>query len=210
MEIEVTTRSGNPPMKSALTSTDRLRQLAVAGLGFSICLSAMLMLSACDVDSADNVIRSISADINGVYRHDGSANNGGKFVSQNTGGAVTSLDVRQAGDQLEAIDNNGIIFRGTVGSVTDNNASFNLKGATTAGNGVTISGNIQISGNQGTMRATWIEDSLFGSVYGVANGPTVNTNLPPVVTTVYFRVQSPLIQNEMAEYKKTALWFLEG
>lgn len=199
-------------MKRTLISPARLCQLTVAGLGFCVCFAALTILSACSVDSADSVIRSVGADVDGVYQHDGSANNGGKFVSQNTGAQVTSLDLRQDGDQVQAIDNNGIVFRGTIGNVVDNNASFTLSGSTTAGSGVTISGNIEIGGGQGVMRATWIEDSLFASVYGVANGPTVITNSPIVTngTSVYFRTYSPMMPTELAEYKKTALWFLEG
>lgn len=213
MEKAAITSSGKSSMKSISPPSALTRRLTSVALGFSIGLTAMLMLSACEVDSANATARSVGADVSGVYRHDGSSENGGRFVSANSGAQVTSLDLRQAGDQLEAIDNNGIIFRGTIGTVVDSSASFNLEGSTTIGSGVIISGTIDIGGGEGVMRATWIEDTLFATVYGVANGPTINTNTPAPtngVTNAFFRAYKPMIQNELADYKQTALWFLEG
>jgi len=162
-------------MKRTLITPAHSRQLAVAVLGFAICFSSLLMLSACSVDSADSVIRSVDGNVNGVYRNDE-----GEFVSRNSGAKVTQLDLRQDGDQLQAIDNNGIVFRGTIGNVVENIASFNLDGSTTAGNSVTISGNIEIGGGEGIMRATWIESAFFSTVFGRAIGPSQNTNVVTV------------------------------
>ncbi|HMP89596.1 MAG TPA: hypothetical protein PJ991_05320 [Kiritimatiellia bacterium] len=154
------------------------RKISSVWIGIYAAIMTSLLLSACKIDSANSVSRTVNAIVTGVYRNTDTNMNNGRLVSANTGNAVTSLDVRQAGDQLEAIDNNGIIFRGTIGNVSDNAASFNLEGRTTAGNRALISGNIQIGGGQGVMRATWIEDTLYGTVFGVANGPTVVTNIP--------------------------------
>jgi hypothetical protein len=72
------------------------------------------------------------------------------------------------------VDNNGIIFKGTIGQATEDTASFTLEGMTTIGAEATISGSISVpvGGSEGTMRGTWIEPTLFSSVYGEATVPT--------------------------------------
>ena len=175
----------------------------------------MLVLTACSVDSANSVVRSVNANVAGVYRNSDSNSNNGKLVSANTGSSVTSLDVRQAGDQLEAVDNNGIIFRGTIGDVLDGIASFNLAGRTTAGNKALISGNITIGSGQGTMRGTWIEDSLFGTVFGIANGPSIITNTPPPTTNTNTLVISGSVFDSLMSFSLFVplthrVWLTEG
>jgi hypothetical protein len=183
---------------------------------FSVALPAAAVLGvllsvSCSVDSADNVIRSVTANVAGVYRNSDANQNGGAFVSQQSGAPVTSLNLRQNGDQLEGVDNNNIVFRGTIGNVSGTSASFNLEGNTTAGNRALISGNIEIGGGQGTMRATWVEDALFGTVYGVANGPTINTNTPNTNTNQNTVISMKLIDKaEALAYRQTALWFYRG
>ncbi|HMO52450.1 MAG TPA: hypothetical protein PKE26_14630 [Kiritimatiellia bacterium] len=146
-------------------------------------LAAGLLLTACNVDSANSTARLVNINVSGVYRNSEADQNGGVFVSRQSGTRTEFLNLRQTGDQLEGVDNNNIVFRGTIGNVIENNASFNLEGSTTAGNRVQISGRIEAASGQGTMRATWIETGLFGNVYGVADGPTVIiTNRPPPQT----------------------------
>ncbi len=129
-------------------------------------LGATLLITAgCSVDSADSVSRTVPINVEGVY-----SNPNGAFVSRQSGARVSTMNVRQGGDKLEAVDNNNKIFRGTIGNATANQASFTLNGETTAGNKVTISGTFDVSGGNGTMRGTWIEDGLFGTVYATATG----------------------------------------
>lgn len=207
-------RLGKPPMKSSADRTLLFRRLAFAALGFVAAVSVLVMVSACTVDSANAVSRSVSADVTGVYRYDSdSCNNDGRFVSANSGSRVIYFDVRQIGDQLEAIDNNGIIFRGTIGHVSDSSASFNITGSTTAGNGVTVSGSIEIGSGKGVMRATWIEDNFFATVCGSANGPAITETDPGtnVTTNAFFRINDRGMKTEeIASYRKLALWFCEG
>lgn len=192
-------------------SASEKKTLVSIATGFISCLAAFTLLTACNLESANSVSRTVGADVNGVYSYDsGECSNNGKFVSANTGAPVTSFDLRQTGDNLEAIDNNGIIFRGTIGVVFDDTASFTLEGNTTAGNSVTVSGTIEVGGGEGVMRATWIEDSLFGTVCGTANGPFVNTNTPSTNTNVVFRSEYEMMPDELAAYHQTALWFYEG
>ncbi|HMP73762.1 MAG TPA: hypothetical protein PKE55_10920 [Kiritimatiellia bacterium] len=196
-----------------------LRSFYLLGAGLAI----LALPSACKLESANDVIRQIDANVAGVYRNADSTQNDGKFVTINSGREVTFLDLRQTGNQLEGIDNNAIIFRGTLGDPRENQVQFNVEGRTTAGNRALISGTISIGEGQGTMRATWIEDNLVGLVYGVANGPTINTNQPPPQTNniptnntgTNININFPFGANrlmtpeEVLAYKRIAQWFCE-
>lgn len=141
------------------------------------CLCSVVAFStACDGDSAEGIVRNVGLIVEGYYTHPS-----GMLVSDTSGADVISMNLRQSGDQLEGIDNNSVVFRGTIGQVVDNsNASFTLNGKSTSGANATISGTIAVSGTQATMSGTWIEDSLYGTVYGQA---TVPTNAPPSSST---------------------------
>jgi hypothetical protein len=137
-------------------------------------LSAVTVFLGCNGDSAEGIVRNVGLIVEGFYVH---PNEGSLLVSQTSGADVSSMNLRQSGDQLEGIDNNQMVFRGTIGQVVDaNNASFTLNGKSTSGADATISGTISVEGTQATMRGTWIEPTLFGNVYGQA---TVPTNAPP-------------------------------
>ncbi len=168
---------------------------------------ASLFLLGCEIGDADSVVREVGINYSGFYVGDG-----GKLVSQQTGAQTTSLNLRQTGDQLEAVDNNGITFRGTIGSVVDDTASFVLDGSTTAGQAVTIDGTLTASGTEGTMRGTWIEPVIIGTVSGQATinpsptnspSPSTNTNTSVVITVKDGRSLGE-------DYRKLALWFMPG
>ena len=155
-------------------------------LGYAFPLIAALVFLGCEVDSSDSVTRSVDVDFTGVYDSTATDND---FVSPaNSGDRVTSLNLRQSGDQLEAIDNNGIVFNGTLSDSTLSSgtatANFRLDGRTTAGQSVTISGSLSGTDTSGIMRGTWIEPSLFAYVYGDAVINRVPTNQPGLVTNV--------------------------
>lgn len=136
--------------------------LAVAG--------GSLVFLGCEGDSAESIIRDVLIRVAGLYLPpSGSA----AIVAGNTGSRVSQLDLRQDGDHLEAVDNNGQIFRGTIGRATEDQASFTLEGRTTADQPVTISGSISVpvGSTEGTMRGTWIEPNLFAPVYAIASVP---------------------------------------
>ena len=176
-------------------------------------LAAGALIIGCTVDSANSTFRTVSVNVAGVYRYDGNnCANDGRFVTANSGRSVISLDVRQTGDSLEAIDNNGIVFRGTIGNVSDSTASYNLEGSTTAGNGVVISGSIEVGGGQGVMRATWIEDTFFATLCGSANGPSATTNAPIVTnaTNGSITISAGLLERDYAEYRTLAWWLDRG
>ena len=128
------------------------------------------MFLGCELESANSVTRETDINVAGVYMHPTA---GSTLVSKNSGEAITRFDLRQSGDQLEAIDNNNSIWRGTLGRESDTLASFVLTGETTAGQGATADGTISISGSAATMQGTWTEASYYGLIYGQA---TVATN----------------------------------
>jgi len=89
----------------------------------------------------------------------------GRLIHPISGATVTSMNLRQTGDRLEGIDNNGHVFRGRLFSVEANTASFTLEGQTTQGVTGTISGTLDLSSGA-RMTGTWIEPNLFGDVRG--------------------------------------------
>jgi hypothetical protein len=139
---------------------------AIAGI------TATLLLVGCEIDSAESSTRNVDILVSGFYEHPS-----GRLVDQNTGNPILSMDLRQTGDQLEGIDNNGNIFKGTIGQVDGTLATFNIDGMTTAGADGTISGSIEVSSTEGTgtddgiMRGTWIEPTITSTVYGEATVP---------------------------------------
>ena len=124
----------------------------------------------CSLDSGESATRTVGVSVAGFYIGDPSGN----LVRNNTGSPVATMDLRQNGDSLEGIDNNGHIFKGTIGAVdTDGtSASFTLVGQTTAGQEGVMSGTIQKpSDTTAQMRGTWAEPTLFSTISGMATVP---------------------------------------
>jgi hypothetical protein len=146
----------------------------VAGLA-----TLALALVGCELDNADSVSRDVGADFSGFYQGDPA---GSEVVSPHTGAEITSFNLRQTGDEIELIDNNGLIFRGTLGEVNTSGgtatSSFQFTGETTAGNAVTGSGTLTGSDGLGTMKGTWIEDTLYGTIYAQGTISLIPTNSP--------------------------------
>jgi hypothetical protein len=126
-------------------------------------LALSLLSIGCDIDSADSTSRSVSINVGGVYRGD-------PIISQNSGAAIETLNVIQNGSGLQAVDNNGLIFRGNISTEFENGANFTLKGRTTAGQEGLITGTFTVSGTTSTMRGTWAEPNYFGNVSATADG----------------------------------------
>ncbi|MFH0981194.1 MAG: hypothetical protein V2A79_06630 [Planctomycetota bacterium] len=129
----------------------------------------------CELESANSVTRESGIYVAGVYQHPTA---GSLLVSENSGEDITRFDLRQSGDQLEAVDNNDSVWRGTLGKESDTLATYVLSGKTTAGEDATADGTIEVSGSAGTMRGTWTEASVYGTIYGQATVPLAPTNQP--------------------------------
>ena len=61
-------------------------------------LGATFLLNGCNVSSGDNVVRNVDTDYSGFY-----TNPNGNVVSSVSGAAITSLDLQQTGDRLQAV-----------------------------------------------------------------------------------------------------------
>jgi hypothetical protein len=162
-----------------------------------------IFIIGCETDSAETIIREVGLNVTGLYANRGSTTTTsgtevteGNLVADNSGNPITQLNLRQYGDQLEAVDNNGIIFKGTIGNVSDDTASITLEGQTTAGQPATISAiiTVPVGSSDATMQGTWIEPSRYSTVYGKATvpenaeTPSNNTSNPPN-TNVLMRMQ---------------------
>jgi acyl-coenzyme A thioesterase PaaI-like protein len=139
----------------------------ILGSGLAVAAVAGAVLVGCEVGSPDTVIAQVGLTIAGFY-----ANLGGTVVSTNTGLAIQTLNLIQDGTDLQAIDNNGRVFRGSISTASDTAAQINLQGTTTAGAQGTIQASVNVAGGTATMQGTWIEPSLYGTVYGTATVPT--------------------------------------
>ena len=124
------------------------------------------LIVGCDTNSADEAVRNVSVDYTGFYEHPN-----GDTISRNSGLKIQTFDLRQFGDQLEAIDNNGFIWRGEIGRLVDTTASFELRGGTSDGQSARIVGFLQGSGTSGAMTGDYIEDTLLATVYAEATIP---------------------------------------
>lgn len=148
-------------------------------LGIVACVS---LLTACDISSADEVTRQVSLNIAGSYT------NAGGIPANQTGNTISLLSISQRGDQLNAVDDQGARWTGTIGRADGTLATFTLDGATSAGQEVVLTGTIVVDGTTATLSGTWIEPSLrsvataTATVSGVVT-PTPTPTATPVPTT---------------------------
>lgn len=142
-----------------------------------ITLFITILFVGCEVDSSESGSRNVDINVWGVYQ--GQADHYGTLVNNSSGSRPEYFDLRQYGDQVEAIDNHGIIFRGTIGSVNSEakTCSYTLEGKTTVGNRVIVNGHINISGSIAIMEGTWM-NNLYAVLYGKATAPAQPTNQP--------------------------------
>ncbi len=141
-----------------------------------------VLLVGCEIDSGEKASRNVSINIEGFYY--GQNGEDGYVVANLSGAAITMLNVRQYGDQLEAIDNNGYVWRGTIGEVYDDSpavCSFTLYGETTSGVQGTMNGSIEISGEDAVMQGTYIETGRYSTIYAKASAPP-QPNTPTATT----------------------------
>lgn len=159
-------------------------------------LLTLALVTGCTIDSADEFYRDVSVNFSGFY-----TGNNGKIVSNNSGNSITSLDLRQTGDSLEAVDNNGRIWRGNLGEVQNGSSSFELNGQTTAGRDGTFSGTLSSSGGgstgsvsnaQGTMQGTFIESDRYSTFFATATIPG-STDTDDGGTTLSISPSNPTI-----------------
>jgi hypothetical protein len=149
----------------------------MCGLGVAALAAGLASMIGCETEGADSATRNVGVIFTGFY----TGRDGGPVVQKNSGASIKTLDLRQNGDQLEAIDNNNAIWKGSLGEVIDGLSSFTLEGTTTAGEAATFSGTLYAAGvssgstntgpTQGTMQGTFIEPAFFSTFYGTATIP---------------------------------------
>jgi hypothetical protein len=153
-----------------------IRNGYLLGGGLAALAAAVIAINGCTADSVEGGARQVGLIVEGFYAHPDAFS---RMVQRTSGADVTSLNLRQSGDQLEAFDNNGVFFTGTIGRVSDTNlATFTISGQSTVGQPATIAGTIAVEGSDATMRGSWIEPTLVSEVFAMA---TVPTNAPPPV-----------------------------
>lgn len=148
----------------------------------TLLLSSVLLFTACEISGSNDVVRQVSLNIAGAYT------NGSGIPANQTGNRITLLSVQQRGDQLNAVDNQGGSWSGSIGRADTSLATFTLKGATTAGQSVTLTGTIVVNGNNASMTGTWIEPSLRSAASATASVagavvPAPNPTANPLPTT---------------------------
>lgn len=118
----------------------------------------VLLSGGCDISSGDETVREVSVSIAGTYQ------NGDGIPVRQSGGRVTRLAVTQNGDQLTAIDNHGRRWSGSIGRASDVLATITLRGQTTEGAEVVITGTVQVDGTSATLSGQWVEPNLSAEI----------------------------------------------
>lgn len=152
---------------------------------------AALAIAGCDVGSTDSTTAVVSDNAGNIYNYSGlymsitnesgSTNGYGTLVfpaGRQSGTALIWMRLLQYGSALEAYDNAGLAWSGSISVQNDTSASFSLQGRTTAGNSVEIFGTLDYAAQLSTMDATWIEPGFAGSIFAQATVSPVVTNSP--------------------------------
>ena len=171
-----------------MNSAPHFRFPAVAAtLAAAAMLAAALALAGCEVDST-NTSRTVSNnsgtvyDFSGLYRGSSSDSNEVAYLvypsEKQSGTLLTWMRIIQDGSALQAYDNAGKNWSGSISSIEDTVANFSLEGSTTADASVTIAGTMTYVSGKSTINASWLEAGGFsGSFFAVAtvSPPTTNT-----------------------------------
>lgn len=159
-----------------------------------------LALAACDVGSTDSTTAVVSDDDGTIYNFSGLylPENDNEYLvyptNRQSGTKLTWIRLLQYGSVLEAYDNAGKTWDGSISTITEGNASFTLEGSTTAGAAVNIAGTLRYANQSSTMDAAWIEPSFSGSIFAQAtvaspatNAPNASLQITPESTTQFSR-----------------------
>lgn len=157
------------------------------GLAVIAALAAGVMLFAgCEGNDTGDPNAKAGINFSGTYKK------GGSSITSPTreSGEITELSLSQAGTSLEAVDNNGVSYEGSLGSIPgegNTEVPFNLRGNVTAGLQANLNGVLkQRSSTSAEMTGTWIESTFSASISATATITpvvVVDTN-PPQVTVV--------------------------
>lgn len=156
-----------------------------------------LFLAACDIGSTDSTTAVMSDSKGNIYNYSGmymsATNSEGSTTgyaglvfpaNRQSGQILTWLRLLQYGSALEAYDNAGQSWSGNISVQNGEVASFNMRGKTTAGASVEVTGTLAYDEQLATMDATWIEPSFAGNLFAKATVSPVVTSSPPSKLTI--------------------------
>lgn len=160
-----------------------LRRALLPALALSFLI---LGLAACDVDSVDSTTATLADDDGTTYNFAGLyANNTTNGLAplvfpagKQSGTALTWLRLLQYGSVIEAYDNAGMTWAGSISTLQGGTANFSLRGRTTAGISTEIAGTLVYADQQSVMDAAWIEPTFSGNLYAIATVAPSATNSP--------------------------------
>ena len=149
--------------------------------------SSAVLLAGCDVDSVDSTT-SVPSDnsgtiynFSGLYMNPQNSTNEAVLplvypLEKQSGVALTWLRLLQYGSVLEAYDNAGMNWSGSITALQTGTATFGLTGKTTAGQAVQVTGTLVYEDQKSTMDAAWIEPSFAGTIIARATVSPATTN----------------------------------
>lgn len=151
---------------------------------------AALLLASCDVGSSDT--SAVPSDEKGaIYNYSGlymNKSNAGDVIvfpiNKQSGKKLTWLRLLQTGTELEAYDNAGKTWDGSISTIQSGTANFSLSGSTTDGQAVNIAGTLVYKDQQSEMNATWIEPTFYGNIIATATVSPATTNTPTSSVTM--------------------------
>jgi len=141
--------------------------------------AALFLMPGCDISGGNSAIREVALNISGTY------SNSGGIPERQSGNRIIRFSLSQTGDRLQAVDNQGASWSGSIGRASDSEATFTLKGMTSVGAEVVLTGTITVDGTDATMRGTWVEPGITAGAAAsatVAPQPTPTPDPSPTPT----------------------------
>jgi hypothetical protein len=153
---------------------------AVLGLA-----AGSLIFTGCEGSGKGDPNATVGVNFTGSYK-----NCGGSITTPAGSPPVTELALTQQGTALDAVDNNGTLYSGSLGGTPDPanpTASFNLSGALSSSNGsANISGTLKKTGDTlAQMTGSWLSPTFHGTIKAsavVAATVIPVTNAPPAIS----------------------------
>lgn len=129
-----------------------MNRLTISAASFLTAVLGGITLISCDIQSGNDFVRNTSIQLAGTYRNE----NG--IPSRQSGARTTRITLTQSGDQLFGVDEHNIRWSGKITRAESAAfATVNIKGGTTAGGEVTLTGEVRVEGTLARMTGIWIE-----------------------------------------------------
>ena len=145
-----------------------------------------MFFTGCEKNNPGDPNAAVTVNFTGNYRNGGGSITAPPLAS----GAVTELDLTQQGTVLDAVDNFGTLYTGSLGSVPETNnptASFSLRSAVMTNGQINITGTLRkTAATVAQMTGTWITPGSVANISATAavSATVSNTAAATVVTNV--------------------------